>query len=143
MKKDESGELKELLKINAEQAEMIKSLMKQISELQFQLSKAFHKLYGTQSEKQKPKVSDDDSKGLKSNQAASGSDKETKKTDKKNGRGTFDESVPRIKVRHELPEGEQFCQDCHNKIHVMGKVITEQLSFKFLHLNRDMVICCV
>lgn len=129
--------LKEQIAINEkyrlqthEQNETIKALAHQLQQLQNRIAELLHKLYGTKSERRKPKLEDDGSKCNDNKQPTSGSGKKANTTNTRNGRGTFDESLPRIKVKHEIPEGEQFCQDCHSKTHIMGKVITEQLSFK-------------
>lgn len=120
-----------LIELLKEQQATIQALTTQIEEMQQRVDKLLHMLFGTKSEKSKPKS--------KSKEIDPGNTpvipKKTDSTDKKcppqrNGRGTLSEDLPRVKVKHDLPEGQKFCKCCDMSLHCVGKVVTEQLGFK-------------
>lgn len=112
---------------NREQSETITKLTEQIVQLQHKLDKMLNLLYGTKSEKRKPKAKEKltDSKANQPNTLPNKAS-----IPELGGRAPINKSLVRVPVKHEIPEDKRYCGDCHVKLECMGKVITEQLAFK-------------
>ena len=130
---DREALLKQLQEQKAQNARhqlTIVKLTEQIESLQHKLDKFFNMMYGVKSEK-KPKVKAEPQFTV--SDVVQGT-KEQKQSvvisNNANGRRSIPPDFPRVRVEHDVPEGQRGCRCCSNKMQRMGKVITEQLEYK-------------
>lgn len=102
-----------------------------VENLQAQLETLLRKLYGKKSEKQSSDADDNEANNFLSNKRKEKTTDNDKKSNasSSNGRKPLPADLPRIKVRHEIPEQERCCKLCGRIQQCMGKCVTEQLDY--------------
>lgn len=116
-------QLQEQQKLIGSQQTTILKMSEQLEQLQHRIDKLLQLLYGVKSEKRKstgkPSSASTSTKPLKG--------EEEGKTKSAHGRRPFPTDLPRVRIEHDVPEKEQQCECCLQKMRRMGEVITEQL----------------
>ena len=112
---------------NAAQQETILKLAEQIDQMQQRIDKLLQLLYGVKSEKNKLPEKPDAQLASTPSTSAKSNPESKSNTSKANGRRPLPADLPRVQVKHDVPEEQQGCPCCSLKMQRMGKVVTEQL----------------